>query len=102
MAKKQHERPVIVTTDKRGVFFGYSSHTDAEHGSAPALTLQRARNCVYWSKDVRGFMGLASTGPTKSCRIGPQAPSVTLRGITSVMAVSDDAVKAWESAPWAQ
>jgi hypothetical protein len=88
------ERPVVVTTAHRGVFFGYATDTDGE-----TITLKRSRLCVYWSADCKGFMGLAANGPTKGCKIGPAA-DITLRNITSVMEVSDSAAKAWESAPW--
>lgn len=92
---KTAERAVIVTTAHRGVFFGYATDTDGE-----TIALRRARLCLYWSRDVRGFMGLAGAGPTSGCRIGPPA-DITLRSITAVVEVSSDAVRAWESAPWA-
>ena len=88
------ERAVLVTTAHRGVFFGYASATEGD-----VIVLARARLCVYWSRDVHGFMGLASNGPTASCRIGPPA-NITLRAITSVVEVSPEAVTRWESAPW--
>ena len=88
--------PVLVTTAHRGVFFGYATKTDGE-----TVALKRARLCLYWSRDVRGFMGLAATGPTDGCRIGPAA-DVTLRSITAVLTVTPEAVAAWERAPWAQ
>ncbi|HVJ17053.1 MAG TPA: hypothetical protein VM686_16545 [Polyangiaceae bacterium] len=87
-------RPVIVTTAHRGVFFGYAGDTNGE-----TIKLDRARLCVYWDKSCKGFMGLASNGPTASCRIGPAA-DITLRNITAVLEVTADAVKAWEAAPW--
>ncbi len=93
-AKKPAERPVIVTTAHRGVFFGYATNIDGE-----TIALKRARLCVYWSADVKGFMGLASGGPTASCRIGPAA-DITLRNITAVVSVTPAAVTAWEAAPW--
>lgn len=89
-----HGRPVIVTTAHRGVFFGYAEDTDGA-----TITLQRARLCVYWSADVRGFMGLAANGPSKSCRIGPAA-DITLRNITAVLEVTPDAEKKWQAEPW--
>ena len=96
MTKKTNkERAVVVTTEHRGVFFGYADDTDGD-----VVTLKKARLCVYWSADVKGFMGLAAGGPTKGCRIGPAVPSIDLRKITSVIAASDEAVKAWEAAPW--
>ena len=88
------ERPVLVTTAHRGVFFGYAENTDGD-----SITLRAARLCVYWSRDVRGFMGLASRGPTDGCRISPPA-NITLRNITSVAEVTDEARAAWERAPW--
>ena len=91
---KAKERPVIVTTEFRGVFFGYATDTEGE-----TIKLARARNCVYWSHDCKGFMGLASTGPTAGCRIGPPA-DITLRQITAVVEVTEAAAKAWEACPW--
>lgn len=88
------ERPVIVTTEHRGVFFGYATET-----TGATISLKRARNCVYWSADVKGFMGLASTGPSESCRIGPPA-DITLRKITAVVEVTGDAASRWEQQPW--
>lgn len=91
---KSKERPVIVTTEHRGVFFGYADDTDGDQ-----IELKRARLCIYWSSDVKGFMGLASDGPSSSCKIGPSA-DITLRSITAVLEVTPDAVKKWEKAPW--
>ncbi len=95
-AAKTHgkTRPVLVTTAHRGVFFGHASKTDGE-----TIVLKRARLCVHWSRDTKGFMGLAANGPSASCRIGPPA-DIELRNITSVAEVTPAAVKAWEAAPW--
>lgn len=88
------ERAVMVTTAHRGVFFGYATDVDGE-----TIALSRARLCVYWSSDVRGFMGLAATGPTAKCRIGPPA-DIVLRNITAVLTVTPKAEKAWNGGPW--
>ena len=89
------ERPVIVTTAHRGVFFGYATKADGE-----TVSLKRARLCLYWSPDTKGFMGLASTGPSDRCRIGPRA-DIELRAVTAVLEVAPEAVERWEKAPWA-
>jgi hypothetical protein len=89
------ERAVLVTTAHRGVFFGYATDTDGA-----TIKLRAARNCLYWSRDVRGFLGLASDGPTKACRIGPSA-DIELRDITCVAECTEVATAAWEDAPWA-
>jgi len=90
-------RPVLVTTKYRGVFFGY---LDYEPNGPGKIILKNARGCVYWSSDCKGFLGLAATGPTSSCRIGPQVSELTLYGVTSICPVTVDAERQWESAPW--
>ena len=92
---KATKTPVLVTTAHRGVFFGYATNTDGE-----TIKLKRARLCLYWSADVKGFMGLAANGPSASCRIGPAA-DIALRNITAVLDVTPEAVAKWEAAPWA-
>ena len=86
-------RPVLVTTNQRGVFFGYADDT-----SGDPIVLLNARNCIYWHKSIGGFAGLATIGPNDQCRIGARVSQIELRGICSVSEVESVAVKAWESA----
>lgn len=88
------QRAVLVTTEFRGVFFGYAKDT-----SGDTIHLAKARNCVYWPEGTKGFLGLASVGPLKGSRIGPPA-DIELRKITCVAEVTEAAAKAWEDAPW--
>ena len=92
--EKKLERAVLITTAHKGVFFGYADETSGE-----TINLKRARLCVYWTADLRGFMGLATVGPTKGCKIGPAA-DIEVRNITSVTEVSAEAAKKWEEQPW--
>lgn len=88
-------KAVLVTTEFRGVFFGYVKNDK----KAPAeITLTGARNCIYWAASCGGFLGLASNGPNSDCRIGKKVNEITLYKITSVTPVEDAAVKAWEKA----
>lgn len=89
------ERPVIVTTAHRGVFFGYAEGDT----SGATVQLKRARMCIRWT-GTRGFMGLASDGPNESCRIGPAVDAIELRAVTAILEVTPAAVEAWEKAPW--
>jgi hypothetical protein len=93
-AKQLNGRAVMVTTIHRGVFFGYATETSRE-----TIKLKRARNCIYWSRDVKGFLGLASTGPSSACKIGPAA-DIELRNITCVVEVTPEAAEKWEQSPW--
>lgn len=93
---KSKERAVLVTTSHRGVFFGYADETEGAQ-----IKLRAARNCISWSADVKGFIGLAASGPSKNCRVGPAA-DITLRDITSVVECTPAAVEAWEGAPWSR
>lgn len=89
------KQPVLITTEFRGVFFGFIKN---DKDLPNEITLTNVRNCIYWSSDCGGFLGLAQNGPTKSCKIGTQVPEVTLYKITSVSPVTDKAVKAWQEA----
>ena len=86
-------RPVLVTTEFRGVFYGWAQDT-----SGDTITLTKARNCIYWPSENGGFMGLASEGPVEGARIGARVERIELRKITAVAEVSEDAVKIWEEA----
>lgn len=85
------ERPVIVTTSHRGVFFGYATDTAGD-----PIQLTRARMAIYWGTS-RGLLELAETGPTEKSRISARA-DLELRGITAVIEVSPDAAAKWEAA----
>ncbi len=89
------ERPVLVTTAHKGVFFGFANET-----GGTIIKLRAARCCVYWSADLHGFMGLAAMGPNSSCRIGPAA-DIELRDITAVVEVSPEATERWVKSQWA-
>jgi hypothetical protein len=86
--------PIVVTTEYRGVFFGYADTTT----SGDTITLKNARNCIYWSAKTGGFMGLASKGPASGSRIGERVASIDLRKITAVLQMTPAAVEAWEAA----
>ena len=88
------ERAVLVTTEYRGVFFGYATDTAGD-----TIKLRAARNCIYWPTATKGFLGLAENGPTSGARVGPPA-DIELRKITCVAEVTDKAIAAWEAAPW--
>ena len=84
--------PVVVTTEHRGVFFGF---VDPGAKSDKSLTLKRCRNCIHWAASIGGFLGLANIGPDSKCRIGMEAPSVLLHDITSVADCTEMAALAW-------
>jgi hypothetical protein len=90
------ERAVLVTTEYRGVFFGYARDTGGD-----TIKLRAARNCIYWPEKNKGFLGLANVGPVSGARVGPPA-DIELRKITCVAEVTNEAVKAWEAAPWSK
>lgn len=100
MAKKTEEakeRAVLVTTQYRGVFMGFIPF-DAKVKDGE-LKLTRARCCVYWPAECKGFLGLATVGPIAGAKIGPAA-DCTLYGVTCVAEVSPEAVAQWEKSPW--
>ena len=91
------KKSVLVTTESKGVFFGYLVAHDA---TAQTAVITQARNCLYWTSDVKGFLGLAVTGPSKSCRVGPAVPKLTLAKVTAIVETTEEAAKKWEDSPW--
>ena len=87
------KRPVLVTTEYRGVFFGYAEDTTGDN-----IPLTNARNCIYWPSANGGFGGLASEGPAKGSRIGAIVEKINLRKVTSVSEVNASAAAKWEAA----
>lgn len=96
MTKKSETRPVVVTTQHRGVFVGYTADpTDAE-----IVTLERGRMIVYWPAEVHGVLGLATRGPVKGSRVSPAVKSIALRNVTSVIEATAEAAEQWEKELW--
>ena len=86
---------VLVTTAHRGVFAGLLVEDGGD-----VVGLAQARNCIYWPRETKGFLGLATTGPSSEARVGPAVEALVLRSVTAVARCSDEARKAWEAAPW--
>lgn len=90
---KVKEVPVIVCTENRGVFFGYTADLNAD-----PIVLSRARMAIYWGT-TRGVMELAETGPTSKSKISARADIPRLPKVTAVFAVHPSAVEKWEAVP---
>ncbi len=90
---------VLMTTDssKRGVFSGIIL---AEDWDKENIVAEEVRMCVHWSSDMKGVLGLASMGPSKSCKISKAVKKAHIKGVTAVVELSDEAWKKWQSEPW--
>lgn len=87
-----NERPVIVCTEYRGVFFGYATDTGGTD-----IKLRDARMAISFGT-TRGVMELAETGPTRKSKISARA-DIDVRKVSAVFEVSAKAAEAWEKAP---
>lgn len=87
-------RPVLVTTQHRGVFCGLIE--DDQDLGAKAMPLKNARMAIYWGT-TRGVMELAETGPTPTSKISAPADVPMLHDITALFAVTDEAWEKWQS-----
>lgn len=92
---KTTKKPVLVTTEFRGVFYGY---VKKDSKLPNEITITKARNCIYWAAKIGGFAGLASNGPNNECRIGAPVDEITIYKITAVVPVTKDAAKNWDEA----
>ena len=92
MAKKSKnsERPVIICTEHRGVFFGYAKDTAGD-----IIHLRAAKMAIYWGT-TKGVMELAQTGPTSKSRISAPA-DIEVRKITAIFEVTAEAEKKWSA-----
>ena len=98
MSETNGHRPVLVTTQHRGVFFGYL------HGepSKEKVIIDRCRNVTYWDAATKSFLGLAANGPTNQCRVSAAAGAEsTLYDVTGVFVCTPEAVEKFEKGPWA-
>jgi len=91
----KNNKAVLITTEHRGVFFGFIK----DDKKLPAeITLIGVRNCISWSSDIGGFLGLASVGPNQNCKIGKEVVESKFYKITSVTPVQEAAVEKWKKA----
>ena len=93
----EKKQGVVVTTSHRGVFFGY---LEEELDGGKTVVISNVRNCISWTSSIRGFVGLAATGPNAECRVSPSAPRMKLQYVTGAIECSEEAVAAWEKGPW--
>lgn len=88
-------RPVLITTEYRGVFAGLiPADQDLTTRSMP---LKAAKMAIYWGTS-RGLMELCDSGPTASSRISAPADIPMLHGITAVFDIKPDAWGKWVQA----
>lgn len=92
---KSKERFVLICTEYRGVFAGLVTDTSGE-----TVKMRQGRNCIYWPASVKGFEGLAVTGPLDGSRVGPAA-DIELRNVTCIVECTPEARERWEKGPWA-
>ena len=85
------ERPVIVCTSHRGVFFGYASDTTGD-----VIHLRAAKMAIYWGT-TRGVLELAHTGPNAKSKVSLPA-DIQVRSVTAVVEVTHEAATKWEAA----
>ena len=97
MSDMNGKRPVLVTTQHRGVFFGYL----IGEPSKEKVVIDRCRNVTYWDTATKSFLGLAATGPTKQCRVSAASAESTLYDVTGVFVCTPEAVEKFEQGPWA-
>lgn len=91
--------PVVVTTEHRGVFFGYVDQASFET-HVKTVQMQSVRVVTVWTKEMHGFLGLTVIGPSGSCHVSPGCIEGKIHDVTGVWRCTPQAVKAWEAEPW--
>ncbi len=88
-------KPVLITTQHRGVFAGLIP--DDQDVSARSMPLTAAKMAIYWGT-TRGVMELCATGPTAKSKISLPADIPMLNDITAVFDITPEAWVKWEAA----
>jgi hypothetical protein len=86
-------KPVLITTEYRGVFAGLIP--DDQDLTARSMPLMAAKMAIYWGTQ-RGLMELCERGPTENSKISAAADIPMLHGITAVFDISPEAWNVWE------
>lgn len=77
------------------ILYGVLKSVDTKAGTA---TLERTRQCLYYSKETGGEVGLAAIGPQAGSRLSPMAPGeLVVFGVGQIAECSASAIAAWES-----
>lgn len=92
---KQTMKPVLVTTQHRGVFAGLVPAN--QDMTARTVALQGAKMAIYWGT-TKGVMELAQTGPTSKSRISAAADIPALHDVTAIFTISEEAWQKWSAA----
>ena len=85
-------KPVLVTTQHRGVFAGLLE--DDQDLSAKSMPLKAAKMAIYWGT-TKGVMELCKSGPTNSSKISAMADIPMLHDVTAIFDITPEAWKVW-------
>ena len=88
-------KPVLVTTQHRGVFVGLIPAD--QDLAARSMPLKSAKMAIYWGT-TKGVMELCESGPTKTSKISAPADIPMLHDITALFAIGEEAWAKWQKA----
>lgn len=91
--RRAQGEPVIVFTDRRGVFFGWTKSQNQRE-----MVLTNSRMCLFWSEG--GALRLAGTGPVDGDRLSAESPEdLWLPDVHAVAVCTPQAAAAWKKMP---
>lgn len=90
--RRVKKRPVIITTERRGVFHGT---LDSYDEGARVAVLKDAAMAIRFGT-TSGLLQLAATGPTAQSQISATAPSIRLELCECIIDVTPAAEEAWK------
>lgn len=99
MSDEKKPRAVLVTTAHRGVFFGFTTDDPKTALKSKIIEISQCRMIVHWSRDVRGVLGLAASGPTLGCRITKPCDAF-LENVTGIFVCTPESITNFGRSPW--
>ena len=91
--EEKEERAVIVCTDRKSVYFGYTTDPFVPGGT---MRLRASRQCIRWGTTA-GVPQLAATGPTSRSLLGAEV-DLTTGGLVVEYSVTPQALEVWKIA----
>jgi len=85
--------PVLITTNNRGVYYGYL----VENKAPDMVRLDKARVVVQWDTP-KGFLHMAVEGPEGVAEVSPAVGSMEVYGVATIADCTKEAAEAWDAA----
>ena len=80
---------VVINTQDRWIWSGKLLKATQQANGCFTVEMEDCRGCIWYTKEIGGFGGLAAKGPDKTCRIGPKVKRHIIVNVTLCQEITD-------------